>query len=172
MKIEWQHLIGKPLDELCAMAGAKSPVSVVNMLRHQYTDYDDIIRYLPTSQVDELHVDVLNLIAQDFPELSAVCGHLLVKHKRRNRPMHVQARQATQQDAQAKLARSREVIKSMNVGDRVLVQWHGEREAVITHVARAKVTVRFEARGDVREKAYQAIDVRPLVKYPEGTQNT
>ena len=170
----WRDLIGRAPDELREMAWqraidlrlkpANGDRNVINMLRHEYSDYDAWNKS-PLHSND--YHKVLDAIARDFPWLASACAAAQATREQRLPPW-VQARRWAHSDAIDKQRRGREVAKGLAVGDRVIVKWRGQREAEIVEVRRSRVKARFTLKGQVRVIDRPADEVMPLTASGKG----
>jgi hypothetical protein len=146
----WTHLIGQTPDQLIAMAQSRASDldltpsgneqrNVINMLRHEYSNYDGQVRHTRT---DHLYAELLDAIAEDFPWLARQCAADKTSHGSRV-PLWVQNRRYSHKAAQAKQREARKAIAGLSVGDNVTVMWHGPRDAVIVEVRRTRVQAAF-----------------------------
>ena len=78
----WRELIGASSAHLIALANQRADAlgltpspndhrNVVNMLRHDYTNYDG---HVGRSKTDRLYSEILDAIARDFPWLASQCA--------------------------------------------------------------------------------------------------
>jgi hypothetical protein len=150
MTAKWDKLIDMPPDELAVMARQRAfdlkldPSSsdhrmVINMLRHDYTNYDGQV---VNSASDRLYNEILDAIAHDFPWLADQCAKDKATHFDRQ-PDWVHARRYARQYAVERQRRGRAAIKSLSVGTKVVVNWRGLREAEIIEVRRSRVKAQF-----------------------------
>jgi hypothetical protein len=135
---------------------------VVNLLRHEFTDYD-------IDQSADRHREACEAIAARYPYLAAECAR------------QVAARETAEQDAQQfaemylmqqrehaerrreMIAASRRAIVDLTVGQHVVATVRGHvRHGVLIKVARSRVTMEFAiASGASRTAVLYAAQVRP-----------
>src|SRR5699024_7765035 len=117
--------------------------SMVNYLRHECTDYD-------LEQSASRHRAACEAIARRFPQLAKECRRQIARRteqdlqEERAHQMWVAEEERLRAEHRAMVARSREVIKGMRVGQRVGF-WSGGywRTGVITKLGRSRVTVAY-----------------------------
>jgi len=137
--VAWGELVGAEPEKLIAMANRRgvdlnltlSPNdhrNVIDMLRRYY---DDRVTRSKSDQRRYGEVEVLDAIASAFPWLGDQCA----KEKA--------VRRWDQEDAQYRQRRARDVIEHLSVGDKVMVDWHGPREAEITEIRKTRVKATF-----------------------------
>ncbi|WP_019969761.1 hypothetical protein [Mycobacterium sp. 141] len=148
----WAHLVSTPRTDLIEMVEQRAAAdpwirlspnddrNIVNMLRHDFTTYDEQVR---SARSDRLYREVLDAIAADFPWLAGQCRRDRATHGDRL-PLHVTAQRGAWTDARTRMAADRAVASGLSVGDRVTVSWHGPRRATVTEVRRSRVRVRLD----------------------------
>lgn len=147
---DWSHLVKLAPDALVSIANERAEAlgltpstnehrNVVNMLRHDFSGYDEKVR---SARTDHLYASILDAIAADFPWLAEQCERDKSTHASRL-PQWAQHRRGTHVDAAAKQRSARDKIKGLAVGDLVMVRWHGPREATIVEVRRTRVKAAF-----------------------------
>lgn len=124
-------------------AAAADETLVVNMLRDEFTSYDE-------DQSDRSHAAACRAIAAKYSWLAGECyrrSHRRAAREREERAfmqMWRDQRDETREWRAARVARSREAITDLTVGQVVKARIRGhEREAKIVKVARSRVTVEF-----------------------------
>jgi hypothetical protein len=74
-----------------------------------------------------------------------------------------QGRRLSHLDNQARQRAARQAIQKLAVGDRVMVTWRGQREAVITELRRSRLRAEFTLPdGTVTEVDPRADEVTPI----------
>lgn len=168
---EWTKLIGVDPSELIAMARQRESElqlepprddcrSVINMLRHDFTNYDGIVY---RSMTDRLYGEILDAIATDFPWLADQCAWDKATHYRRV-PRWAQHRRFAHKAAQERQQRAREVVKQLHIGKPVRVNWRGKPiEATIIEIRRTRVKAAFRLPdGNQYVIDRSAIEVQPI----------
>ena len=152
----WAHLTGMMPRQLATMARSREAElglepagsnerAVVNMLRHEYTNYDGRVS---ATRTDRLYEEVLAAIARDFPWLSEQCAKDLARHHQ-SVPQWVQHKRLVNSDALKRQQRGRQAAQSMSVGQQVTIKWRGENHpGELIEVRRSRVKVRFVGRAD------------------------
>lgn len=135
---------------------------VVNMLRHEYTDYD-------ADQSAPRHRAACEAIAARYPWLAAECARQIkvraaaeqVNEQMIQEWLAEEERRRTQK--RDLIAASRAVIDDLTVGQHVTATVRGHvRHGVLTKVARSRVTMEFTLRtGAARTVTLYAAEVRP-----------
>jgi hypothetical protein len=145
----WGELVGVSPHELVEMARQRTDAlglapssnddrNVVNMLRHDYTDYD---WHVQGTKTDRLYAQVLDAIACDFPWLAAQCEKDKATHHGRL-SIGVQARRGAHIAAQRRQVEARATIKRLSIGGKVLVNWRGrQREGEVVEMRRTRIRV-------------------------------
>ena len=149
----WASLIGLPPAQLIAMARQREtdlgfpPAgtderAAVNMLRHDYSDYD---WHVVNAQSERLYVEVLDEIARDFPWLAEQCTHDKATHVSKL-PIYVASKRRAFAEGNDRQRRGREVIQRLGLrpGSHVHLRWRGERHAQVVVVRRSRVTAKFQ----------------------------
>ncbi|ORA23839.1 hypothetical protein BST12_06695 [Mycobacterium angelicum] len=166
----WTELLGADPRKLVAMARqresefALEPArddhrSVINMLRHDFTNYDGNVY---RSVTDRLYEEILDAIARDFPWLAHQCAYDKAGHPQRV-PSWVAARRSAHREAQARQQRAREMVKHLHIGKRVMVSWRGSREATIIEIRRTQVRAAFTLpNGNRHVITRSAHEVQPI----------
>jgi hypothetical protein len=149
----WAQLVPVDRDQLVVMANRRASElgltlspnderNVINMLRHDYTDYDWRVQ---SSKTDKLYGRVLDAIARDFPWLAQQCEQDKATHFERLSPW-VQYRRWAHHAAVATQRAAHAAIEGLSVGDKVIIDWRGQqREAEVTDVRRTRVRGCFRA---------------------------
>ena len=141
---------------------APSERLVVNMLRHEFTDYDD-------DQSARRHQQACDAIADRYPWLRDECLRQVQARKEREHEAalwEVAARaevERTRQWRRQRVTESHTSIGAISVGDEVSVRVRGhDRIARVTKVGRSRVTVHYAIKnGQAREALVYARDVTP-----------
>ncbi len=132
---------------------------VVNMLRHEYTDYD-------VDQCGGRHAEACDAIAATYPWLADECASQKARRMAEDRECALYLADHAAQDAERKEARrrlieaSKVVAKTLAVGQQVSLTVKGHaRTGTITAVARSMVTVDYRIRtGAARQvKVYAGL---------------
>jgi len=134
---------------------------VVNMLRHEFTDYD-------ADQGQEAKRRICGAIAERFPWLAAECGRQIDQRRREDaeaarwRELAECMQEERAQHAAARSRASREAIAGMPVGTKVMARVAGrERAGTIVWHGRARVDVAYTIKsGQERTTRLYASDVR------------
>jgi hypothetical protein len=146
----WTHLIELAPEKLIAMATERvakldlEPAhnthrDVINMLRHDYSNYDGAAYGVIT---DRVYDEVLDAIAADFPWLAKQCEiDKATRHYRR--PQWARAREYAYEDGRRKYRVALAAAKKLSVGDIVNITWRGPREAEVIEVRRSRIKVSF-----------------------------
>lgn len=135
---------------------------VVNMLRHEYTDYD-------ADQCASRHRGACEAIAARYPWLAAECARQIADRDAAERESEemAQAWLAEQEQQRARrrelVVASRAVIVGLAVGQHVTATVRGHvRHGVLIKVARSRVTMEFTLRsGASRTATLHAAEVAP-----------
>lgn len=147
----WEQLINVSRDQLVAMArqreidygllpAADDHRSVINMLRHEYTNYDSHVR---NAKTDRLYVEILDAIAHDFPWLASQCAVDKATHPDRLPPW-AQTKRYAHADSQTRQRAAREVMRQINEGGTVLVKWRSQwRTAEVIEKRRTRLKLRL-----------------------------
>ncbi|MDH2904575.1 MAG: hypothetical protein PXZ08_11605 [Actinomycetota bacterium] len=136
---------------------------VVNMLRHEFSDYDAD----PTAP---RHAMACRSIAAQFPWLSEECERQVA---RRTRDEKIDVSMRVYAEAQAEASRqwraervreSRAAIRSLTVGERVVARIAGaDRQGIVTWIGRSKVEINYRTKsGAERWKRLYARDIVPV----------
>lgn len=141
--------------------------SMVNYLRHECTDYD-------LEQSASRHRAACEAIARRFPQLAEECRRQIARRteqdlqEERAHQMWVAEEERLRAEHHAMVARSREVIKGMRVGQRVGF-WLGGywRTGVITKLGRSRVTVAYRVKTG-RERDRTRLVHAALLTLPAG----
>ena len=137
---------------------------VVNMLRHEFTDYD-------TDQSAGRHRDACDAIAARYPYLAAECARQVAAREadERDAAQFAEAYLAEQrqlaEQRRALIAASRQAVDKLAVGKHVVATVRGHvRRGVLTKVARSRVTMEFSlASGAPRTATLYAAQVHASV---------
>jgi hypothetical protein len=170
----WGELIGMKPEDLIAMALKRasdqgleaSPNdhrSVINMLRHDYTNYDGPVR---NAVSDRLYGEILDAISRDFPSLAAQCERDKRTHGERV-PMWVQSKRYAHQAGIERQRLGRQAVKNLSLGAKVIVNWRGPREAEIIEIRRSRVKARFSINGVVHVIDRPANEVSLIAGAPD-----
>lgn len=135
---------------------------VVNLLRHEYTDYD-------ADQSAPRHRAACQAIAARYPWLAAECARQITARETAEQEAARMEREwrAEQEQRQAEkrelVAASRAAITALVVGQHVTATVRGHvRHGVLTKVARSRVTMEFTLRsGASRTATLHAAEVQP-----------
>jgi hypothetical protein len=137
---------------------------VVNMLRHEYSNYDN-------DQSQNAHRVVCEAIGNQFAWLYQECRRQ-IERRADNENIEAEFRTARRQWESVEKARralrsrtSSEVIGAFNIGDHVIAAIAGrEREGTITWIGRRRVEVAYVIKtGAARSRRLDASDVRVVV---------
>jgi hypothetical protein len=136
---------------------------VVNMLRHEFTNYDE-------NQTQEMHREACEAIAARFGWLGYECAKQIARRAEEEelaRDVNASQEAWLAEAAQWRRERvqeSHQAIKALRVGMRVTAKVQGhEREATVTQVGRSRVSVAFRIKtGAERTALVYARDVQPL----------
>jgi hypothetical protein len=136
--------------------------AVVNMLRHEFTDYDEL------GQTADAHREACRAIAQRFSWLGAECQWQIAQRKDER-----ELAESMYQDYKAELEErkvkrlalaesSAEVIGQLSLGDEVVVLMRGrEYSGVLTWLGHSRVEVTYRLKsGAERTKRVYAREVR------------
>jgi hypothetical protein len=133
---------------------------VVNMLRHEFTGYDE-------SRSQRAHAIVCEAIAGKYSWLAAECERQ-TRRRRDSERLEAAAVSAYEEHEEAqrvwrreRVAESREAIRQLVVGTRILARVKGhERVARIVKVGRSRVTISYRIKsGEERTALVYARDV-------------
>ena len=138
--------------------------SVINMLRHDYTNYDGQVR---NTVSDRAYGEILDEISRDFPWLAAQCEYDKQTHYERVPPW-VQNKRYAHQTGIERQRLGRQAAKNLSVGAKVMVNWRGPREAEIVEIRRSRIKARFSVNGAVHVIDRPANEVSPIV--PEAVE--
>lgn len=143
---------------------------IVNYLHHECTDYD-------LEQSGPRHRAACEAIAQRFPWLAEECQRQITRRAQQDveAEWHLRTFTAEREHHRAEhrtmVARSREVIKEMRVGQRVGFRLGGHRRTgVITKLGRSRVTVAYQvATGRERDRVrlFHAALLTPVEENPK-----
>jgi hypothetical protein len=136
---------------------------VVNMLRHEYTNYDD-------DQSQEAHRFACEAIKVRCPWLSDECDRQIerrIQAEREEASLLEMAEEWSRAEQERRCERSRASmaqIGALHTGDVVLARVGGrERECTISWVGRSRVDVSYVIKtGEARTRRVYAVDVRPI----------
>ena len=136
---------------------------VVNMLRHEFTDYDD-------DQTRTSHAAACRAIAARYPWLGVECERQVKRRAEAQRIEAEFARMAEEmerEERRRRLRRSEEsarLIAFLKVGDCVTTRIDGhERVGLITWVGRRRVEISYNLKtGEPRKRRLYASEVEPV----------
>jgi hypothetical protein len=152
----WTHLTGERPQQLVRIArnreaelgleaASTDERAVVNMLRHEYTNYDGRVS---GTRSDRLYAEVLDAIALDFPWLAAQCARDKARHPQ-GVPQWVQHKRLVHHESLARQRRARQAAQALQVGQTVTIKWRSvTHEGELVEVRRSRVTVRFVGHAD------------------------
>jgi len=150
---------------------SKTERLVVNMLRHEFTDYDN-------EQSASRFIAACTAIAAHYPWLSDECHHQIAKRRKTEseRTAHLQmAQEMRDQEHQENRQRSdasATAISSLYIGQTVRGRVRGiERVGEITWIGTRRVEFSFRiATGQERRYRLYASEVTPVVQHARRTQ--
>lgn len=144
--------------------------AIVNLLRHQYTDYE-------AEPTRERHKEACRAIAAQYPWLAAECERQISRRAQNEweaeaaYQMVLEQKKEDRERRQALIEASRDIISSgaLRIGQRVLYR-HGNRtyEATIINVGRSRVTITYHLKTSGAERTKQVYAA--LVEPVEGEQ--
>jgi hypothetical protein len=161
----WQHVNDLAMDRAWEVGASWTPTDnasdtedhdlrvVVNMLRHEHTDYDD-------DQSNERHAAACRRISEKFPWLAEECERQIRTRKAQDEMYEDLAQSMAEQEREAKAARrnliaaSREACKTLQVGQVVNFKILGhDRTGAVTKAARSKVIVSYAIKSGAKREA-------------------
>jgi hypothetical protein len=167
----WLHLVDMNCGDLITMArqraitlslepSANDHRNVINMLRHDFTNYDGRVQ---NAASDRLYAEILDAIAEDFPWLAGQCARDNATHFNRL-STGVQAKRWSYRDAAERQRVARSSAKALSIGSKVTVNWRRRQyEAEVVEVRRTRVKAQFPLEdGSVHLIDRPANEVQPL----------
>jgi len=162
LKLVERHLFDLELFEYDLTLPANVDRAIVNMLRHEYTNYDYI------GQTQEAHREACDLIGDRYPWLRGECRRQ-VAQRAGNESIEAGMLAAYLAEEEAAKARRRAMsdaskiaIGELSAGDQVTITFKGrEYSGPITWVGRTKVEVSYRIKsGAERTRRVYASEVR------------
>ena len=134
----------------------------VNMLRHEFTDYD-------LDQSAGRYREACRAIADRYPHLAAECARQIAAREadehaaRRDAEMYLAEQRQRAEQRRVLIAASRQVIGTLVVGQHVVATVRGHvRCGVLTKISRSRVTMEFMlASGAPRTATLYAAEISP-----------